>query len=251
MAGAGIIFRDISDLKKYEEEKGEAEKLKMMHAVTGQIAHNIKNPLSSIMTFTQLVDEKFNDAEFRKFYKTTVLNSVGRLNNLINKILFLSDSLELKPETQDVNMIIQEAVESARKEVQDEIELTVRASEKPIFVNVDRKSLSMALYYMIISCAERLPQGRTINIIANRDGKKVSRAEIVIMCDESPILDSVGGEISLLNSDVLSQNLDVALMQKIVETTRWGCVSQAGRCRQRTVDIAADKGKCRPNGEGG
>jgi PAS domain S-box-containing protein len=228
VSGAGIVFSDISNFKKYEEEKREAEKLKMMNVITGQIAHNIKNPLSSIMTFTQLIDEKFNDADFRQFYKTNVLNSVSRLNNLINKILFLSDSQEFKPETQDLNIIIREAVESARKEAREGVELTVRGTEKPVFVNADRKSLSMALYYMIISCAERLRQGRTINVITNINGNKVSRVEIEIMCSDAPIIESHVEEISLLNSDVLSQDMDVALMQKIVEAHKGGLSVKQG-----------------------
>ncbi|MEW5744838.1 MAG: GAF domain-containing protein [Nitrospirota bacterium] len=222
VVGAGMIFTDISSLKKYEAEKREAEKLKMMHGITAQIAHNIKNPLSSITTFSQLIDTKFNDAEFRSFYKTTVLQSVHRLNTLIDKILFLSGSLECNPDVHDVNIIIRDAVSAARKEAPEGVGLVVRETEKPALVNADLSLLSKALYYLIVSFSERLRPGKEIIVETNINGNKVPRIEIAIRSPDTQLMDIPAEAVSPFTSDILSENLDVAIMQKIAEAHKGG-----------------------------
>ncbi len=211
--GAGIIFNDISELKKFEEEKREAEKLKMLHVITGQIAHSIKNPLSSIMTFTQLLEEKFGDEEFRNYYKTTVLQSVGRLNKLIDKILFLSDTLEFAPEPHEVNGIIEKTEEAVKGELPEGVELVIKKTAKPVFVNADRSLLSKGLYYLIAACAERLQRGSSIQLEANTIGTKASHVEITVACPDARVVE----EPSIFSSGALSEDLDVALVQKIAE----------------------------------
>lgn len=222
VVGAGIIFTDISSLKKYEAEKREAEKLKMMHGITAQIAHNIKNPLSAITTFTQLIDTKFGDAEFRSYYKSTVLQSVHRLNTLIDKILFLSGSLEFNPEVHNVNILIKDSVAAARKEAPAGVDVVVRETEKPAFVNADGALLTKALYYLILSFSERLQPGKEIIVQTNVNGNKVPRVEIAITCPDAQLIDHQAEPLSALTSDVLSENLDVAIMQKIAEAHKGG-----------------------------
>lgn len=217
VAGAGIIFSDISHLKRFEEERREADKLRMMHLITGQIAHNIKNPLSSIMTFTQLLEEKFDDAEFRQFYKTTVLQSVERLNKLINKILFLSDSLEFVAEAHDVNAIIEEVGDAVRQEAPAGVRLVVKKLDKPAFINADRPLLSKALYYLILSCAERLQNEHSIVLEANTIGNRISHIEIAVRSQDARLIEGPVGDTVTLSSDVLGEDLDVALIQKIAE----------------------------------
>ncbi|MEW6117230.1 MAG: histidine kinase dimerization/phospho-acceptor domain-containing protein [Nitrospirota bacterium] len=224
VVGAGIIFTDISSLKKYEEEKREAEKLKLMHVITAQIAHNIKNPLSAITTFSQLIDTKFNDKEFRSYYKTTVLSSVHRLNTLIDKILFLTGSIEFNPDVHNVNIIIRDAVSAAKKEAPDGVNLTVRETERPVFVNADLSLLSKALYYLISSFSERLRPGKELIIETNLVGNKVPRIEIAVKCPDFQVIDRPADAMPLSGSgvDVLGENLDVAIMQRIAEAHKGG-----------------------------
>ncbi len=222
VVGAGIIFTDISDLKRFEEEKREAEKLRMMHMITGQIAHSIKNPLSSIMTFTQLIEEKFDDSEFRQFYKTTVLQSVDKLNKLIDKILFLSDSLEFLPELHDVNSIIEATGTAVQQEIPAGMNLVIKRLEKPASVNADKSLLSKGLYYLILACAERLKDGDSIILEANIIGNKIPHVEIAVTCPDARVVEGPIEKEAVFKFDALSGDLDVALVQKIAEGHKGG-----------------------------
>ncbi len=67
-----------------------------------ELAHEIKNPLVAIKTFTQLLPERFDDKEFREqFYKTTG-ESVDRIDQLMEKIL--SSARFSRPKLTQVNL---------------------------------------------------------------------------------------------------------------------------------------------------
>lgn len=84
-----------------------------------ELAHEIKNPLVAIKTFTQLLPERFDDQEFREqFYRTTG-DSVDRIDQLVEKIL--SSARFSRPKLTQVNLhdLIEESLarhaESFRK----------------------------------------------------------------------------------------------------------------------------------------
>ncbi len=52
-----------------------------------ELVHRIKNPLVSIKTFTQLLREKFNDAEFREHFYRIVTEDIGKIDSVLNHLL--------------------------------------------------------------------------------------------------------------------------------------------------------------------
>jgi transcriptional regulator with AAA-type ATPase domain len=69
--------------KTFSPEKGEV----VFKELVTELAHEIKNPLVAIKTFTQLLPERFDDEEFREQFSRITGESVDRIDQLIEKIL--------------------------------------------------------------------------------------------------------------------------------------------------------------------
>ncbi|MBS3919068.1 MAG: sigma 54-interacting transcriptional regulator [Deltaproteobacteria bacterium] len=52
-----------------------------------ELVHRIKNPLVSIKTFTQLLRDKFNDAEFRGYFYRIVTEDIEKIDGVLNGLL--------------------------------------------------------------------------------------------------------------------------------------------------------------------
>ena len=52
-----------------------------------ELVHRIKNPLVSVKTFTQLLREKFNDAEFREHFYRIVTEDIEKIDSVLNGLL--------------------------------------------------------------------------------------------------------------------------------------------------------------------
>jgi PAS domain S-box-containing protein len=85
--GALAAFADLSDIKKLEEHMRRTDRLAVAGTLAAGMAHEIKNPLSSIEMFTQLIPYKFDDEKFRNKFNNIVLQELGRLNNLVEALL--------------------------------------------------------------------------------------------------------------------------------------------------------------------
>ncbi|MCK5505932.1 MAG: hypothetical protein KAJ10_12270, partial [Thermodesulfovibrionia bacterium] len=73
------------------KDKIRAERLASIGIMSATFAHEIRNPLTSMKTFAQLIQEKYNDAEFRDKFSKIVLYDIERINGLIEDLLDFSE----------------------------------------------------------------------------------------------------------------------------------------------------------------
>ncbi len=82
-----ITIDDVTEEINLLEEKKRTEALKTLGIFTTGVAHEIRNPLTSIKGFTQILEKRLFDKEEEMKYITTILNEIKRLENLINDLL--------------------------------------------------------------------------------------------------------------------------------------------------------------------
>ena len=73
--------------KRMEHQAFQSEKLASLGTLAAGLAHEIRNPLSSIQVFAQLIPQKYQNPEFVDEFSKVVLRDVNRIANLINNIL--------------------------------------------------------------------------------------------------------------------------------------------------------------------
>ncbi|MFW6367513.1 MAG: two-component system sensor histidine kinase NtrB, partial [bacterium] len=90
VSGAALVFQDLTERKQFEEEVRRVDRLASVGTLAAGLAHEIKNPLVAIQTFTQLLPERFDETAFRDRFTTVVGNEVSRINNLVHNMLDLA-----------------------------------------------------------------------------------------------------------------------------------------------------------------
>jgi len=86
-------------------------KMKSVAILAAGVAHEIKNPLAAISTFTEYLPTKYDDSEFRKKFIRIVQAEVKRLTGIIQSLLVFSRSTEQNIRIFDVNEVIQEILD--------------------------------------------------------------------------------------------------------------------------------------------
>ena len=89
-----VISRDISYLKEHERLKMQSEKLKLAGEIAAGVAHEIRNPMTVISSFVQMMQAD-QDSPF-KSYVGLVQDEIERIDLIISEFLVLS-----KPQMKD------------------------------------------------------------------------------------------------------------------------------------------------------
>lgn len=109
--GAGKIFegiiissRDITVRKQNEEAIAQAEKLSVIGQMAAGIAHEIRNPLTSLKGFVQLLKRESNT---NQHYFEVMLTELDRINFIVSELLVLAKPNTVDFSRQNLHEIIQ------------------------------------------------------------------------------------------------------------------------------------------------
>ncbi|MEK7364276.1 MAG: GAF domain-containing protein, partial [candidate division NC10 bacterium] len=108
--GAVIVFEDLSAVKELAAEKRQAEQFQLLTRVVARIADEIKNPLVSINTFMELLEERYEDADFRHHFSTVVGRDVRRLVQIFEKLAALVSEGQFNFEVVDLRGLLEECL---------------------------------------------------------------------------------------------------------------------------------------------
>ncbi len=90
---------------------GKGEQMKAVATLAAGLAHEIKNPLASIKTFTQYLDTNYTDPEFRAKFKRIVGGEIERINLIVQQLLEFAKPQPPKLTPVSVTQLLDETLE--------------------------------------------------------------------------------------------------------------------------------------------
>ena len=135
--GAVILIRDLSEIKELQERVHRTEKLAMVGSLSASVAHEIRNPLSSIKGFAQFLGKSFEEGTQQSKYSKMMVKEVDRINGVVNDLLTFARPMSVVPSLTDVESLLNHVVSL----------VTVDAKEKNVVVeyscSTDLKSIEL------------------------------------------------------------------------------------------------------------
>ncbi len=150
--GAVLVFEDLTAQKELAAQKRQAEQLQLLTRVVARIADEIKNPLVSINTFVELIDDRFDDPDFRKDFSGVVRRDARRMVQVFEKLVGLVSEGELHFTTVDVHLVIDDlvtAIHTGDDTMDRTLEFDVTRDRAAQRVRVDVAQLRKALSYLV------------------------------------------------------------------------------------------------------
>ena len=89
------IFRDISELKKAQDELGRTENLAAIGKMSSYLTHEIRNPLASIKNYVDILSNNRKMPPNTKPILNILRDSLGNLSKLLNDVLLFSSNIKL------------------------------------------------------------------------------------------------------------------------------------------------------------
>jgi PAS domain S-box-containing protein len=175
--GAVAVFSDLTPLKELEVERRRAERLVYFQALASAIAHEIKNPLVAIKTFTQLLPRRPGDARFLEEFGRISTREIERIQHLLNRLRTLSRPAGGPRHPVDVRLPLTEAIELVQPALEEKgLTLTVGLGAAPCVVLGNPQELEELFLNLLLNAHDATPGGGTVAVELTRGDTQVTVA---------------------------------------------------------------------------
>jgi signal transduction histidine kinase len=153
------------ELKESQNTLRRADRLSSLGLLTAGLAHEIRNPLVAIRTFTQLLPERYNDAEFREGFQGLALKEVDRICGLINDLLSFARPSRPNVAEENMNDVVDGIARILETEAKEKgVEITKDFAPNLPKVWIDREQLKQVFMNLIFNAIQAMKEGGSIFI---------------------------------------------------------------------------------------
>lgn len=178
---AGFIAAGWVAYRRYERlqrRAREAERLAELGTLTGGLAHEIKNPLSTIQLNLQLLGEDLapEDPSYSRLISrlNTVQKEASRLRDILDDFLRFAGRMELARKPTELNAMLEELIDFFSPQAQiHRVQLRLKKPEGPVVATIDERLLKQAVLNFMINALQAMPEagGEIILSATRREGQ--------------------------------------------------------------------------------
>jgi len=164
------IGKDITEKNEQTDQLlQKSEKLALLGQMAAGIAHEIRNPLTSIRGFVQL----FKGDQDQNVYYDIVLSELDRINGIVGEFLFLSKPTTTAMQERDVKKLINDVVTLIQTQtILSNIQIGMEYESNLPYVYCDENQLKQVFLNILKNATEAMPNGGTIDLKVKKDKAK-------------------------------------------------------------------------------
>jgi two-component system sensor histidine kinase AtoS len=163
--GVVAVLRDLTLVRELEGQLRRSDRLAALGSLAAGLAHEIKNPLTSVLTFSRHVARRFDDAHFRERFQRVVPRELERINGILERLLELArpapatfTRIPLAPLVDRAVDLFANAIETAQVQVTRDY-----ARDLPP-VAVDEESVYRAVINVVGNALDAMPNGGRLGL---------------------------------------------------------------------------------------
>lgn len=151
-----LTFRDVTEERWMQENIKTKDKLQSLGNLISGIAHEIRNPLTAIKTYAELIPKKFDNPKFRAMVSKDIPQEIDRLNTLINDLL--EYSRPRKPFKENLSLLdaINGVIQLLHNKLEKENILIENNVPQNVHIYMDKNHLRQVLINILLNALESI-----------------------------------------------------------------------------------------------
>ncbi len=170
--GRVTLIYDLSEIKRLEAQIRRHDRLVALGKMAAGVAHEVRNPLSSIKGFATLLGSRFAEASEEKEAAKLMTQEVERLNRSITELLTYArplpphlEEVELEPFIADSLKLVQSDARALGVELHYSIEVARKT------LTLDRDRLNQVLLNLYLNSLQAMEQGGSLRVVVTEGGQ--------------------------------------------------------------------------------
>ncbi len=164
-----FILRDLGEIRKLQKQLRQSERLSAFGNLAAGVAHEIRNPLSSIKGYANYLTEKLKNDKMAYATGTILIQETERLNRVMSDLLSVARPTELHLKPVRVQSVLQQAVrliapDAEEKGVAVHLRLPPPGSFPEQGIRLDADRLMQALLNLLVNAVQATASGGDIEV---------------------------------------------------------------------------------------
>lgn len=151
---AGIICnsRDVTELRLTEERLRRTDKLSVVGELSASVAHEIRNPLTSLKGLVQLL--QMEDEKHQLYYQI-MLDELNRINHIVGELLLLAKPQQIKFTEADLQLILYNVISLLKTEASlHNIQIEFEMQDQPVIIECEPNQLKQMFINIVKNAIE-------------------------------------------------------------------------------------------------
>jgi PAS domain S-box-containing protein len=159
------VLRDVTTVRDLEQQLRRSDRLAALGTLAAGLAHEIKNPLTSLLTFSRHLVRRFDDPQFRLSFQRVVPRELERINTIVEGLLELARPT--RPASQRVRLpaLLERALELYASEVEARgVRVTREYARDVPAVYGDEEGLYQAFVNLVTNALDAMATGGRLTL---------------------------------------------------------------------------------------
>ncbi|MGJ9381843.1 ATP-binding protein [Salipaludibacillus sp. CF4.18] len=170
--GIFVTFSDITDRKEREKQKQRYEKLNLIGVMAAGVAHEVRNPMTSVKGFLQLMAEN-EELEKQKPIFDLMIDEVNRVNDILTEFLDIAKDKPEKLEECNLNELIKSVLPLLETRALKEGKLVDLHLSNIADLLIDKNEIRQLLLNLINNSLDAMNAGKKVRIMTYEENNKM------------------------------------------------------------------------------
>lgn len=167
--GYMFILQDLTELRRLEVSARQREKLAAIGNLAAGVAHEIRNPLSSIKGYVTYFGSLFAEGSENRKAAGIMAGEVDRVNRVISELLEFARPSDLKVRKTDIDHLIDHCMRMVAHEAEfAQVHLTKRVADNLPELAIDPDRFTQVLLNLVINALQAMPEGGELSLTAEQ-----------------------------------------------------------------------------------
>jgi len=181
--GNVLLFKDLTEVRTLRREVARSQRLASVGRLAAGVAHEIRNPLSSIKGFATYFKERYPDRPEDQQTADIMIQEVDRLNRVVGQLLEFAKPVPVKPKPVSLQALLNDSIKLIRdRAAEKNISIQTKNNTRMAEVRIDPDRINQVLLNLYLNAIDSMESGGELKVEISSDGQ---RRNVVIQVSDT------------------------------------------------------------------
>jgi len=170
LLGHILLLKDLSEIRTLRSQIVRNQRMATVGSLAAGVAHEIRNPLSSIKGFATYFRERYQSVPDDQKIADIMIQEVDRLNRVVGQLLDFSRPLSLSRKPVHIRNLISDSLALVRQKAEEKnIAISMDVVPENITARIDPDQIRQVLLNLHLNALEAMDSGSRLSVSAKKD----------------------------------------------------------------------------------